>query len=336
MEKILLIGEPLIRITPLDYQMIGNSVTNRMYYGGAEINVACNLQGFGINTKLLTALPDNTIGDSFYQFLTAKGIDATAIQRIGERIGLYYMEEGFGCRQAQVYYDRQNTSLTKLDFNQVDVKDLLADVKHVHFSGITISLGEEIRNWLHIILTEAKKQHIPISIDLNWRSTLMALPEAKIHFSNFAKYADYCFGIEPILSDSNDFQLFNRYQASLHDIEERMRVLCEMYAFKQIFHTLRIQDEQCRNSYQAFGYDAKLKTFKASTQMKTAILQRVGSGDAFVSGALYQLNHEQSLQVILDFAVASATLKCTIEGDNMAQSPEQVLALMKQQRDILR
>ncbi|MFX3795643.1 PfkB family carbohydrate kinase, partial [Streptococcus suis] len=70
--------------------------------GGSEINVACNLQGFGCETKLLTALPQGSLGDRFLDFLDGKGIDTYSVQRKGERVGVYYMEAGFGFRSSQV------------------------------------------------------------------------------------------------------------------------------------------------------------------------------------------------------------------------------------------
>ena len=44
MTKILLFGEPLIRISPLDATSIGDHVASSTYFGGSEINIACNLQ----------------------------------------------------------------------------------------------------------------------------------------------------------------------------------------------------------------------------------------------------------------------------------------------------
>ncbi|HGJ1549404.1 TPA: sugar kinase, partial [Streptococcus pneumoniae] len=52
MTKILLFGEPLIRISPLDATSIGDHVASSTYFGGSEINIACNLQALGISTKV--------------------------------------------------------------------------------------------------------------------------------------------------------------------------------------------------------------------------------------------------------------------------------------------
>lgn len=333
MKKVLLIGEPLLRITPTNYQEVADSVESRIFFGGSEINVACNLQGFGRATKLLTALPQGSLGDRFLHFLDEKGIDTSSIQRQGERVGLYYMEAGFGCRPSQVYYDRGQSSLECLQLDQVQMDSLFSEVEWVHFSGITVAVGPAVRAWLIQVLQEAKYRQIPISMDLNWRSKMIGLKEAKKIFSDFAIYADYCFGLEPIMVNTEDWTLFERDKASVQMIRERMQALKEVYGFQAIFHTMRQTDEVGRNLYKAYGL---ADVFSCSQELKTQVLQRVGSGDAFVAGALYQLLEGSSLTSILDFAVASGTYKCSVEGDQMRQSVPQIASLLDGKNDIVR
>ena len=65
MSKILFFGEPLIRITPKENDYFADSISTKLFYGGSEVNTARALQGFGQDTKLLSALPNNPIGNSF-------------------------------------------------------------------------------------------------------------------------------------------------------------------------------------------------------------------------------------------------------------------------------
>lgn len=333
MKKVLLIGEPLIRITPTNYQELTDGVESRVFFGGSEINVACNLQGFGCETKLLTALPQGSLGDRFLDFLDGKGIDTSGVQRKGERVGVYYMEAGFGCRSSQVYYDRGQSSLEAIQVDHFDMEQLFLEVGLVHFSGITVAIGSAVRAWLVQVLKEAKRRKIPISMDLNWRSKMIGLRDAKKVFSQFATYADYCFGLEPIMTNEKDWELFERDTATVHTIRERMQTLKEAYKFQAIFHTIRQTDELGRNLYKAYGLADE---FCCSQELKTQVLQRVGSGDAFVAGALYKLLEETSLKAILDFAVASGTYKCSIEGDHMRQSLRKVESLLERKNDIIR
>lgn len=332
-KKILLFGEPLIRVMPLDVQQIDNQTLSKIYFGGSEVNIARTLQGFGLDTEFLTGLPDSNIGERFLAFLKRNSIGTNHIHRIGKRIGIYYLENGFGCRQSNVFYDRSHTSISELKAEMIDVDKLFDGIVHFHFSGITIAINEEIRKLLLLLLDEAKKRNITISLDLNWRSKMISALEAKKLFSVFAHYADYCFGIEPIMINEQDLKLFNRHNARVESIEERMATLQKIYQFKVIFHTIRQTDEQGNNLYSAYGLT---NTFQKSIELKTKVLQRVGSGDAFIAGALYQLIQGASLQKTLDFAIASGTLKCTFEEDSMFQSVKAIEALGASSKDIIR
>lgn len=333
MTKILLFGEPLIRISPLDATSIGDHVASSTYFGGSEINIACNLQALGISTKVFTALPANEIGDRFLTFLKQHQIDTSSICRLGDRIGLYYLENGFGCRQSEVFYDRKHTSISQIRPNMLDMDSLFQGISHFHFSGITIAIGQEVRAILLLLLEEAKRRGIVVSMDLNLRTKMISVLEAKYEFSKFARFTDYCFGIDPLMIDDQNLEMFPRDSASLEEVENRMRLLKEAYGFKVIFHTLRSSDEQDKNVYQAYALEER---FEESVQLKTAVYQRIGSGDAFISGALYQLLHHSSLKTTIDFAVASATLKCTLPGDHLSTSATSIENLLANAQDIIR
>ncbi|MDS3806952.1 sugar kinase [Streptococcus pneumoniae] len=333
MTKILLFGEPLIRISPLDATSIGDHVASSTYFGGSEINIACNLQALGISTKVFTALPANEIGDRFLTFLKQHQIDTSSICRLGDRIGLYYLENGFGCRQSEVFYDRKHTSISQIWPNMLDMDSLFQGISHFHFSGITVAIGQEVRTILLLLLEEAKRRGIVVSMDLNLRTKMISVLEAKYEFSKFARFTDYCFGIDPLMIDDQNLEMFPRDSASLEEVENRMRLLKEAYGFKAIFHTLRSSDEQDKNVYQAYALEER---FEESVQLKTAVYQRIGSGDAFISGALYQLLHHSSLKTTIDFAVASATLKCTLPGDHLSTSATSIENLLANAQDIIR
>lgn len=333
MTKILLFGEPLIRISPLDATSIGDHVASSTYFGGSEINIACNLQALGISTKVFTALPANEIGDRFLTFLKQHQIDTSSICRLGDRIGLYFLENGFGCRQSEVFYDRKHTSISQIRPNMLDMDSLFQGISHFHFSGITVAIGQEVRAILLLLLEEAKRRGIVVSMDLNLRTKMISVLEAKYEFSKFARFTDYCFGIDPLMIDDQNLEMFPRDSASLEKVENRMRLLKEAYGFKAIFHTLRSSDEQDKNVYQAYALEER---FEESVQLKTAVYQRIGSGDAFISGALYQLLHHSSLKTTIDFAVASATLKCTLPGDHLSTSATSIENLLANAQDIIR
>lgn len=333
MKKILLFGEPLIRITPLNSEKINDSTKTTMFYGGSEINIARTLAGFCQSSKVFTALPNNEIGKSFLKFMKQNQIDTSSICLTGERIGLYYLENGYGVRNSDVYYDRKYTSINEIDEKSLNINKIFEDVTHFHFSGITVAISASVRKILHLLLEEARKRNIIISMDLNLRTKMISISEAKKQFSLFAKYADYCFGIEPLMVDEQDINMFDRNNANEKTIESRMQALKKVFGFQAIFHTIRNINENNINTYQCYCLSDK---FYRSITLKTSLLERVGSGDAFVAGALYQIINNAPIQKTIDFAIASGTLKCTIPGDSMNEEINKIEALLKTNLEISR
>jgi 2-dehydro-3-deoxygluconokinase len=66
------------------------------------------------------------------------------------------------------------------------------------------------------------------------------------------------------------------------------------------------------------------------------MVERVGSGDAFVSGVIYSIMKEKTLKEAIDFGVAAATLKCTIKGDSMLVNPKDVEKIIGEKNSIER
>lgn len=332
-KKILLFGEPLIRITPKNNEKINNNITATMHYGGSEINIARTLSGFNMATKIFTGLPHNPIGTSFIEFMNQYNIDTSCVCIKGQRVGVYYLENGYGIRSSNVYYDRENTSINDIDILNIKMDILFKDITHFHFSGITVAISPEVRTTLYVLLREAKKRNVTISMDLNLRTKMISIEEAKKQFSIFAKYADYCFGIDPLMINDEDTSMFDRNNATDETIKARMTALKETFNFKAIFHTVRNIDTNQINNYQCYCLADDL--YK-SINLKTPLLERVGSGDAFVAGALYKLINDASIQEVINFAVAAGTLKCTISGDSMYESASKVSALLKNNNEISR
>lgn len=321
MNKFLTFGEVLIRFTPKDNDIYANGNIMEYYYGGSEANIATILSGFGINTAILSAMPSNDMCHDIERYFRGMGIDTGNIIKKGEKMGMYFSERGTGIRGSSVIYDRKNSSFSQITKEDINVDSLLSEVSWFHFSGITAAVSNSVREVLKIIIKKAKNLGITISMDLNYRAKMWQLKEAKEFLSEIAPDVDICFGIEPIKVSETDYSLFDRDNATVADIEERMKSIKERYNFRCIFHTERVNDEEDNNSYHAFAYSDRLYD---SITLRSKMIERIGSGDAFVSGVIYSLMKKYSLKESVDFGVAAATLKCTIKGDQMQVSEERV------------
>jgi len=102
MKKVLCFGELLLRLPPAHGGVWLKDNQMPVFIGGAELNVATALSVWGLPVKYFTALPDNIISKDIIAYLEEKKIDTSAIQLSGERIGLYYLQQGADMKSAQI------------------------------------------------------------------------------------------------------------------------------------------------------------------------------------------------------------------------------------------
>ncbi|MBW9158183.1 sugar kinase [Clostridium tagluense] len=321
MGKFLSIGEILLRFTPKNFDVYENSNELEYFFGGSEANISSILSAWDIESTILSALPDNDIAKNIKRYFRGVGVDVSNIITKGDKIGCYFLERSLGVRSSSVIYDRKHSSFSELNINDIDIFKVLEGVTWLHFSGITLGVGGNSRELVREILKEAKKRDIFISMDLNFRSKMCNFMEAKKYMTELAPYVDFCFGIEPIMVNEKDTEMFDRENSTKEDIFKRMKKLKSKFAFKYIVHTERINDKEDNNTYYAYGLGEDIQE---SVRLTTKMIERVGSGDAFASGVIYSFFKEKTLKEALDFGVASATLKCTIKGDSMIVAPKDI------------
>lgn len=331
MGKFLSIGEILIRFTPKNFDVYGNSNELEYFFGGSEANISSMLSTWGIDASILSALPDNDIAKKIKRYFNGLAVDTSKIVTKGDKIGYYFFERSLGVRNSSVIYDRKHSSFSELTINDIDISKILDGVTWLHFSGITLAVGENSRELVREIVKEAKKRNIFISMDLNFRSKMCSAIDAKKYMTELAPQADMCFGIEPIMLNDKDINMFDRETSIKEDIFSRMEELKKKFEFKYIFHTERENDKEDNNTYYAYGLSEEMKE---SVKLTTKMIERVGSGDAFVSGIIYSIMKDKTLKEALDFAVASATLKCTIKGDGMVVDPSDVEKIISEKNII--
>ena len=106
MKKIVTFGEVLLRLTApgnLRFSQVRDYVAA---FGGSETNVAVSLANFGIPTEFVTRLPDNEIARACVSDLRSHGLRTDGIIYGGDRMGIYFLENGASFRNSKVVYDR--------------------------------------------------------------------------------------------------------------------------------------------------------------------------------------------------------------------------------------
>lgn len=347
--KFITLGEIMLRLTPPDYEKIRNTNTFDARYGGSEANIAISLANLGIASTYFTVVPDNSLGKSAIRMLKSNDINcdpvifSTPEETPTHRLGTYYLEAGYGIRPSKVIYDRKYSAFAEYDFTKVDFEKMLEGYTWLHLGGITPALGESCRWMIMECLKAAKAKGITVSFDGNFRSTLWSWKEARDFCTDCLPYVDVLLGIEPYHlwkdeknPEAGDWKEEIPYQPSLEEQDKIFKIFAERYPnIKCIARHVRYSHSCSENSLKAYLW-YKGKTYESRT-LTFQILDRVGGGDAFVSGIIYGLMKDFSPEDIAGFGVAASAIKHTIHGDgNITDDIELIRQVMQMDFDIKR
>jgi 2-dehydro-3-deoxygluconokinase len=339
--KIITMGEIMLRLKSPGYERLLQSGSLEATFAGGEANVAASLANFGEDVAFVTALPKNAIADACIHFLRGVGVDTSKIIRIGDRMGVFFLESGSNQRPSVVIYDRENSAIANADSHSFDWESIFSGAKWFHITGITPAISQKAADSALVAVQNAKIRGLTVSCDYNYRKNLWKYGKRSVEImSEIVKFVDV--GI----ANEEDCQLAlgikideTTWEKDIQSGElklEKYRRLCEE-VFNR-FPNLRIQAITLRHSYSANhnGWSGCLydgNDFYTGPNFDiTDIVDRVGSGDSFAGGLIYRLVNGFSHKEALDFAIAASCLKHTIVGDFNRVSEEEVMRLLSGDR----
>lgn len=321
--KILCFGELLVRLTAPNHLKLQQTQSLDLQFTGAEANVAVALAQFGLSANYITCLPNNEIGRMGVSTLRKYNVDTSSCVFGGERLGLFYFEMGIGQRPSKVLYDRSYSSLALITKGQIDWDKVLEGITWFHWSGITPAISQAAADATLEALKAAKQRNITISCDLNYRASLWKygkhpsdiMPELIRYCNLFVgdiETIETYFGIKEINIEKLAIQTFKTFTNLQH-----------------IALTIRKSIHASHNTYRGILFN-KSNSFESKEFDIVDIVDRLGTGDAFMAGLIYALqNPESSHQYAIDFAAAAATLKHTIYGDFNLLNVNEIEELVK-------
>lgn len=319
-------GEIMLRLSTNKGMMISNSNNFNINYGGGEANVLISLSKFGMDTRLITKVSNDDIGQAIINYLNSKGVETTFISKGKERIGIYFLEVGSGNRSSKVIYDRVNSAFSNMKFGELDIKEALKDVDVFHFSGITLALSEDLRNITMKILKHCKENDILVSYDSNYRAKLWSLEEASMATFEILPYINVLSA--GILDAQNILKMSCKYEDKYKKLEYYYNEITEKYPnIKYIFSSFREMQSVSSNTLQCNYYTNK-KLYTSKVHVIDDIVDRVGGGDALTAGVLYCILENKQSEYTAEFATCSSVLKHSIQGDANLVSVEDVEGLM--------
>jgi 2-dehydro-3-deoxygluconokinase len=304
-------GDLLLRLNPPGVERFVQASTFEARYTGAEANVAAMLASLGVEARVVSKVPRNEIGDACLAYLRGRGIDTSHVARGGDRLAVFYLENGVAQRPSKVIYDRARSSFTEVRLEDVDWSAALEGADWLHFSGTAPAAGTGVVATLRAGLEAAHANGIRISFDLNYRSRLWSPEEARHVLSELMPHVDVLIG--------NDEAIATVFGGDAEQLVER-------FELSYVATTRRLNLSASANDWSGTLFDGS-KDHASPVYEIRPVVDRVGAGDAFSAGIVFGFLEGWEPQRCVDFAAAASCLKHSIVGDFNLAGREEIEAL---------
>lgn len=323
-KKVITFGEVMMRLSPPGYSKFSQATSFELVYGGGEANVAISCAYLGMKAAHVTRFPDNALGKAATQFLRKHWLSTKHVFYGGNMIGKYFLEKGAVHRSSEVIYEREGSSFSLIEPSMIDWEHVLKDADWFHWTGITPAVSEGAAMCCLDAIKTANRMGITVSGDINTRG-------------NMWKYGKTIQEVMPELVQNCDIVTTSRRgireMFGLGDTDSKFRDSAKL--LMETFPRIKKVVGKTRTSVSASHQQIQGKMWNGEKYLKsemldiTHVIDRVGTGDAFVSGLIYGLLHYDDDIQALSFASAACALKHTVPGDVNMVSLENVISLME-------
>lgn len=298
-------GEAMIRLAPGNHRRLEQAYSLDVEVGGAELNTAVGLARLGRSSAWVSRLTDNPLGRLIANRAREAGV---ATDRVlftdADRVGLYFLEFGAAPRPSGIVYDRADSAMARLRPGMIDWPAVLAGANWFYATGITPALSPTAAEATLEALHAAKAAGLTTCLDPNYRAKLWAVDAARTWLAEAIRHVDV------LVTNPEDAERF--FGVSAADPEQAAAATAERYHLVAVAMTLREMPSVWRNVVSAVGH-AGGRTVRAPRH-EVEVVDRLGSGDAFVAGLLHGLL-DGDLEKGLHCGAATSALKHSIPGD---------------------
>ena len=117
-------------------------------------------------------------------------------------------------------------------------------------------------------------------------------------------------------------------------IEEIQKSFCEEYPISVVASTERTVITPKKHDFTSIIYSAKEDRYYSESPYNSIdVVDRIGSGDAYVSGALYGYLRHHDCQKMLEYGNAMAAIKHSVIGDMVFTDLEEIDGIIAQHKD---
>ncbi|MDI9238466.1 sugar kinase [Lysobacter sp. LF1] len=327
-QRIVCFGELLLRLSAPGRERLLQSPRFDVAVGGAEANVAVMLARMGHDAAMVSTVADNGLGEAAVGELRRHGVDTRQVRVASGRMGLYFLAHGAMQRPSEVLYDRADSAF--VGDAGYDWDALLDGAQWLHLSGVSPALGAATAQATIDAARAARRLGVKVSFDGNFRGKLWQAwngDAAGLLRQIFAE-ADLVF------ADHRDIDIVLGERTTLHGEEAVARAAEHAFAafpnLGTLACTLRTQHSVDRHTLSAVMVERDGSRRRAPDYTLEAIVDRIGTGDAFAAGVLHGLITGMASADSLHFGLGAACLKHSIPGDFCLATAAEVADVISQ------
>src|SRR6478736_316374 len=320
--KVVSFGEIMMRLSPPPFQRFTQASSFDVVYGGSEANIAVSLAHLGIPAEHVTRFPENDFGKTAVSELMKHGVNTSHFVYGPERLGVYFIEHGASVRASKVIYDRAGSAFAHIKPSMFDWEEILKGAAWFHWSGITPAISQGAADACYEAIHTARKLGVKITGDINYRRNLW-------------QYGKTAIDVMPALIQESDIILggLADFENCLGIRESDFTKACQAIHKKypvitKIVTTYRNTIDGSHNQFSSAVWNGNA-LLTSKTYDLTNIVDRIGTGDAYMAGLIYGWLKNKSDQDAIEFATAACAIKHTIPGDVSTASVQEVEELVR-------
>jgi len=276
-DDVVTFGEAMARLSVPRGSRLLDAERFDVHVGGAEANVAAVLAQLGRRVRWLSTLPSGDLGELVLRRLRALQVDTASVRRRSDaRLGVYYFEPGVPPRPSRVIYDRADSAIRTGELPSSWLDDVAA-ARMLHLTGVTAALGANVAEQVRRLVEHANEHDVPVSFDVNYRSALWSVDEARSPLRWIVQRSSLVFCS---LRDGSTLFGAGRFDDEGRSSTERAEVLARA-----------ILAEGPRTAVVTIGDDGVValddgEVVTASSE-HAEVVDRVGAGDALAAGVIH-------------------------------------------------
>lgn len=313
-------GEVMLRLSPPDKEKISQSEIFEKNCGGSEFNVASGAANLGVRSAIITKLPKNKLGHFIARRIRYGTVSDDYVvwdNSDDKRLGIYYYESGVYPRKSAVVYDRANASVCSLVLDEIP-DEIYQKTRLFHISSISLALGHKLRDTALEVIKRMKQNGVAISFDVNYRAALWTEEEAKKVICSILPLVDILFVSE---------ETSRRMMQKTGTLDEIMASYANDYGCKIVATTRREVVSPTKHNFGSKIYfDGKF--YEEPHYKNIEVIDRVGSGDAYVAGVLYGILSGGDIEYAMSVGNALSAIKNTVSGDMSISSIDEVMSVI--------